>query len=143
MFKKVASVVLLFLGGFLLFALTAVFAMSMSGNLSPIAYRNAAIIVLPLFALPGAILMVCGVALWDWKRWRITLGTVLTVTGGLCAVSSLNFGLLKLSPELWEAAGGSQFPISPIFIGTFLVVGVTLLGIGIFLVIKQNILDRV
>lgn|SRR2546422_168638 len=141
MLKKAAGIILLSIGGFLLFGSCVVSSIWIASDmLERFGRKNAAISIL-VPAVLAALSILPGLALWNWKRWRIVLGTVFTAVGSLSALGGINFALLMLSPEIWEAAGGSKLPISNLLVIILMFSSAVLLIAGIPLIIKQKKLD--
>ena len=138
MLRKIASVVLLIIGGLFV---------SASSSALMVMFKHEEIgaiggLILLIFAGLATPFMVGGVGLWGWRRWRIVLGVVLTVVGGMFATYAISIPLVMLSPE-WELAGGLDVSemMKP-FLKSFALFGVPLLAIGIFLILRQKKRDK-
>jgi len=131
--KKIAGVVFLVIGGFVLFlglmgGLVIFFHSLGVAGVSSGKLATLAGIVIILFVPLGVLLILLGNYLWGWMRRRIVFGILLIVIGGF-------FLLLSLDAFL------PGIPTDPSRLG-YLLCGIIALPTGIFLVIKQNKIDK-
>lgn len=137
MLRKIASVILLSIGGIFVTASSSMLVVMFK-------YEEIAAIsglILLIFVGLATPFMVGGVGLWGWRRWRIVLGVVLTIVGGMFATYAISIPLWMLSPE-WELLGGPDVSEMKPFLKSSALLSALLLAIGILLILRQKKRDK-
>jgi peptidoglycan/LPS O-acetylase OafA/YrhL len=117
--KKVASVIVLTLGTICIY--TFLFASILQG------VGQGSIDPAMFFFLIGIPLIFGGTALWGWTRWKIVIGIILTVMGGIFALMVVNIPVITKANPAFFNKGTVLLTIElPLAIG-FLLAGITLI----------------
>ena len=126
--KKVASVILLVLGGFLLIACFMGLLLIPSGNFLTL------VVVAGTYGALACAFIVPGVFLWGRKRWAAVLGTLVATIGGGLLLSSLMLVEFTSIPEF-----GDQFAsVGSDMIPGFLLIGIPATLMGGLLILLQR-----
>jgi len=136
MFRKVASIICLVLGG--------VFIMTIGMASFVMFERDAAMgaVVTLIYLALATPFTLGGMALWGWRRWRITLGIVLTAVGGMLAMCAVTLPLVTMSPEWKKIADPNVEAVLPPLIAGSVIFGVICLVAGVALIIGQKRRDK-
>lgn len=142
--RKISSVLLLIIGGFILFPNMMMLSVLISEGFDIKAIGDTPTIVrcIILVAINIA-LIIAGVALNEWSRWRFILGNLFTVVGSFLAFLAVTIPLVMLSPE-WKLLGAPKAHVDiKAFIVNLILSALLPLVMGISLLVKQNKLDKV
>jgi hypothetical protein len=135
MFKKVVSVLLFSIGTSFLMIAVVPFSLILEGGII-------ALIVFLFCVAVWIALMMAGLGLWGWRKWRSVLGVVFTVVGSLLVLYA-SILLSELPSSDGGLAGGSALSnliseLLKVIMASFLLFGIAHLAIGFALIIKQR-----